>query len=280
MTIEESPTLASGSSQAATLADIMQRRRSVRQFQSGPPVSRETWQTIAQAARWAPTGANSQCWDLVIVDDPAVRKAVIEIFIEQSKRLFVNAKGFPAVDKSYLANTLAIFIVLGDPRWKVAFPQQGADAKGPDEYTANNENIFFCSIGAVIQNIQLAVTALGLTSAWLSGGGEVSTNQQLADLLGYPSTFSACGTIPVGYPKKDVKLRYRRPLEQLLHWNGYAATQYRPQSMLDFYLGRLRPFLMYRNSERVEEWSDAQEKCGEWLDAFNDSEPNPSGEVD
>jgi hypothetical protein len=37
---------------------------------------------------------------------------------------------------------------------------------------------------------------------------------------------------------------------------------------------------MYRNSERVEEWSDAQEKCGEWLDAFNDSEPNPSGEVD
>ncbi|MDP6855671.1 MAG: nitroreductase family protein, partial [Arenicellales bacterium] len=75
MTIEENPTLASASSQAATLVDIMQRRRSVRQFQSGPPVSRETWRTIAQAARWAPTGANSQCWDLVIVDDPAVRKA-------------------------------------------------------------------------------------------------------------------------------------------------------------------------------------------------------------
>ena len=54
MTIEESPTPASASSQAATLVDIMQRRRSVRQFQSGPPVSRETWRTIAQAARWAP----------------------------------------------------------------------------------------------------------------------------------------------------------------------------------------------------------------------------------
>ena len=280
MTTEEGPILAGDSSQAATLVDIMRRRRSVRQFQSGPPVTRDTWRTIAQAARWAPTGANTQCWDLVIVDDPAVRKAVIEIFVEQSNRLFANAKGFPAVDKSYLANTLAIFIVLGDPRWKVAFPQQGDDAKGPDEYTDNNESIYFCSIGAVVRNIQLAVTAMGLTSAWLSGGGEASTNQQLADLLGYPSTLSACGTIPVGYPKKDVKLRYRRPLEQLVHWNGYASTQYRPQAMLDFYLGRLRPFLMYRGSERVEEWSDAQEKCGEWLDAFNGSGPNPSGELD
>ena len=39
---------------------------------------------IAEAARWAPTGANAQCFDLVIVDEPAVRDAVIEIFVEQS----------------------------------------------------------------------------------------------------------------------------------------------------------------------------------------------------
>ena len=171
------------------------------------------------------------------MDDPAVRDAVIDIFVEQSNRLFVKAKGFPAVSKAYLSNTVAIFIVVGDPRWKVAFPQHDEDAEGPDEYAANNENIYYCSLGAVIQNIQLAVTAQGLTSAWLSGGGETSTNQALSELLGYPPYLSACGTIPVGYPKKDVRLRYRRPLEQLVHWNGYAATQFRPQGMLDHYPG-------------------------------------------
>jgi len=264
----------------STLLELIRRRRSVRQFQAGRQVSREALLDIAEAARWAPTGANAQCFDLVIVDEPAVRDAVIEIFVEQSKRLFDKAKGFPAVSKSYLSNTVAIFIVLGDPRWKAAFPQQSEDAEGLDEYTANNENIYFCSMGAVIQNIQLAVTDAGLTSAWLSGGGEASTNRALSELLGYPEDLSACGTIPVGYPKKDVRLRYRRPLQQLVHWNGYAATQFRPQPMLDYYLERLRPFLMYRNAERLEEWSDAEEKCGEWLSAFTGKEPNPSGRFD
>ena len=262
------------------LAEIMRRRRSVRQFERGRKVTRDTLLSVAESARWAPTGANSQCWDLIVIDDPTVRDAVIEIFIEQSKRLFVKAKGFPAVSKAYLANTVAIFIVVGDPRWKVAFPQHNKDEEGPDEYAVNNENIYFCSLGAVIQNIQLAVTAQGLTSAWLSGGGEPSTNQALSDLLGYPSYLSACGTIPVGYPKKDVGMRYRRPLEQLVHWNGYAATQFRPQGMLDYYLDRLRPFLMYRNTESVEDWEDAREKCGNWYDAFSSSEPNPSGQFE
>ena len=192
-----------GSGQYGILEDIMRRRRSVRQFQRGKHVSRETLLSIAELARWAPTGANTQCWDLVIVDDPAVRDVVIDIFVEQSKRLFVKAKGFPAVSKSYLSNTVAIFIVLGDPRWKVAFPQHKEDIEGPDDYAANNENIYYCSLGAVIQNIQLAVTSLGLTSAWLSGGGETSTNRAFSELLCYPSYFSACGTIPVGYPKKN-----------------------------------------------------------------------------
>ncbi len=269
-----------GGGQYGILEDIMRRRRSVRQFQRGKHVSRETLLSIAESARWAPTGANTQCWDLVIVDDPVVRDAVIDIFVEQSKRLFVKTKRFPAVSKSYLSNTVAIFVVLGDPRWKVAFPQHNQDAEGPDDYAANNENIYYCSLGAVIQNIQLAVTSLGLTSAWLSGGGEPSTNQALSELLGYPSYFSACGTIPIGYPKKDVRLRYRRPVAQLVHWNGYVARQFRPQGMLDHYLGRLRPFLMYRNTEMVEEWDDAQEKCGEWYSAFAGHEPNPSGRLE
>ena len=98
------------------LTDIMRRRRSVRQFERGRKVSRDTLLSVAESARWAPTGANTQCWDLIIVDNPAVRDAVIDIFVEQSKRLFVKAKGFPAVSKAYLSNTVAIFIVLGDSR--------------------------------------------------------------------------------------------------------------------------------------------------------------------
>jgi hypothetical protein len=48
---------------------------------------------------------------------------VLDVFLRQSQRLVDHAKGFPAVKKTYLANTVAIFIVLGDPRWKACFPQ-------------------------------------------------------------------------------------------------------------------------------------------------------------
>ena len=99
-------------------------------------------------------------------------------------------------------------------------------------------------------------------------------------MLSYHSYFSACGTIPVGYPKKDVQLRYRRPVAHLVHWNGYAAASSDPQGMLENDLDRLRPSLMYRNTEMVEEWDDAQEKCGEWYSAFAGYEPNPSGQLE
>ena len=151
----------------ATLIDVIRRCRSVRRFAPGRAVDRSVLLKIAEAARWAPTGANSQCFDLIIIDDMAVREQTLEIFLAQSNRLIDHVKGFPAVKKTYLANTVAIFLVLADERWKIAFPN-ATTAAWAQEYRENNERILLASIGAVVQNIQLAVTAVGLTSAYRS----------------------------------------------------------------------------------------------------------------
>lgn len=249
------------------LIDVIRRRRSVRRFEKGKTVSRQTLLQIAEAGRWAPTGANAQCWDLIIVDDQATKQRVLDVFLRQSQRLVDHAKGFPAVKKTYLANTVAIFVVLGDPRWKMCFPQASTDT-WQREYAENNERIYLASIGAVVQNIQLAVTACGLTSAWLSGGGEDTTNRELAAVLGYPAPLEAIGTIPVGCPEKDVGSRYRRPLNQLVHWNGYQSSQHRPDEMVRYYVDDLRPFAMYRGHENLLDWDDADDKLGRWKSAF------------
>jgi len=260
------------------LMEVVRRRRSVRKFEEGKTVGRETLLQIAEAGRWAPSGANTQPWDFIIVDDPAVKEQVFDVFMRQSLRLFDDAKGFPHVRKSYMANTVAIFVVVADPRWEVCYPQ-ATTPEMEDEYNANNEYIYLASVGAAIQNLQLAVTAVGLTSAWLSGGGEATTNRELSEVLGYPPFMEAIGTMPVGYPEKDVSFRYRRPIEQVVHWNGYQGEQYRSQELIDFYEQRLRPFAMYRNSERIEDWDDAEEKLGDWMDAFTGPVSNPGGKL-
>lgn len=254
------------------LIAVIRKRRSVRRFEPGKTVPRETLLKIAEAARWAPTGANSQCFDLLIIDEPAMREKVLDVFLAQSNRLIDHVKGFPAVKKTYMANTVAIFIVLADARWKKAFPV-ATSPEWAEEYYANNERILLASIGAVVQNIQLAVTAVGLTSAWLSGGGEDTTNTDLRGLLGYPDCMRAIGTIPIGVPEKDLASRYRRPLEQMVHWNRYEPEKFRPDEMVDYYVSDVRQFAMYRGVENPDEWEDADKRLGAWRGAFTGAAP-------
>ena len=248
----------------------------MRKFEAGRTIGRDALRRIFDCGRWAPSGANVQCWDFIVIDDAEVRDRVMAVFLKQAQRLVDHAKGFPAVKKTYLSNTGAIVLVLGDPRWKACFPH--ATTKELDaEYRANNEAIFLCSLGAAIQNIQLGVAAEGLTSAWLSGGGEDETNRELAELLGYPSWMKAYGTIPIGYPAVDQNMRYRRPLSQSLHWNAYEPRQYRRHAQIDFYESTLRPFAMYREEESMDAWPDRDEMLGEWTEAFVGPLSNPDG---
>jgi nitroreductase len=260
------------------LIEVVRRRRSVRKFEPGRRIERDVLLKVAEAARWAPTGANSQCFDVVIVDDPEVRERVLDVFLAQSNRLIDHVKGFPAVKKTYMANTVAIVIVLADARWKAAFPV-ATSTEWEREYQENNERILLASIGAAVQNVQLAVTALGLTSAWLSGGGEETTNRDLQALLGYPDCMRAVGTIPIGYPEKDLASRYRRPLEQVVHWNGYEPKKFRPDAMVVHYVSEVRPFAMYRDEEDAARWEDADKRLGAWREAFTSDTPNPSAKL-
>ena len=166
-----------------------------------------------------------------------------------------------------MANTVAIFIVLADERWKAAFPV-ATSPEWAEEY-ANNERILLASIGAAVQNIQLAVTAVGLTSAWLSGGGEDTTNDELARSCSAIRIASrAIGTIPVGVPEKDLASRYRRPLEQMVHWNRYEPAQFRPEAMVDYYMSGCAPVRHVSGVEDPKTWDDADKRLGLWRAAF------------
>lgn len=231
-------------------------RRSVRRFEPGHRVDRADLLAMCEAGRWAPSGANTQPWHFLIVDDPAMIDRVTATFVRQSERLYRYVPKFPHVHKRFLANTVAIVLVCGDPRYQIAYPQSRHSAAVRKEYAENSYRIWLASLGAAVQNIQLAVAAAGLTSAWLSGGGEARTARELRRLLGIPRPLLPIATIPIGAPRRRPESRWRAPLPELTSWNRFDRTRFKTDREIRFYVEKLRAHAMYRGSERLEDWPD------------------------
>ena len=62
------------------LLTLIKRRRSIRRYKP-EPVPMETVLKVLEAARWAPSGDNSQPWEFVVVRDTAKVSQVLEILI-------------------------------------------------------------------------------------------------------------------------------------------------------------------------------------------------------
>jgi nitroreductase len=67
------------------LLKIIRTRRSVRVYKKGK-VTDEQLQTILEAARWAPSGANSQPWEFIVTRDRRKMKRVREIYANEWRR--------------------------------------------------------------------------------------------------------------------------------------------------------------------------------------------------
>jgi len=158
-------------------------RRSVRRFTS-TPVPREIADRIMHAGSWAPSSCNYQMWDLVAVDDPDINHALASLSTQMG-----NAP-------------LNIVVSYGR-----AFSEEGF---------ANIQ-----SASALIQNMSLAASALGLGSFWITqmGGAE-----KVRELVGLPIDRFVVAVLAVGYAEKsEQRAPKRRPLTDIRHWNHYGG---------------------------------------------------------
>jgi hypothetical protein len=55
--------------------DLVKTRRSIRKHE-GRDVPAEALAAILKALRWAPSWSNTQCWEIVVVRDPAVTAVI------------------------------------------------------------------------------------------------------------------------------------------------------------------------------------------------------------
>jgi nitroreductase len=81
------------------MMDVIKGRRSIRKFKPDL-IPEEALRTVMDAVRWAPSWANTQCWEIIVVKDPKVKLELAETL----------PKGNPAV--SSMMNAPASFVLV------------------------------------------------------------------------------------------------------------------------------------------------------------------------
>jgi len=199
------------------LLELMSSQGTVRHFKS-TPVPEGHLEKILQAARWAPSGANTQPWDLIVVKNPELKEEIAHIFLESHQRAKKEDKEFPYDTGEELRRRFTdppiLIVVCADTRFMKAYPKVGY-----------REQILDVSMGAAIQNMMLAANALGLGLSW--GTVDTLNRDKLGKLLGVPTHSRILEVLQLGYPAARAPPRFRRDPRDFTHVDKFDTSKLR-----------------------------------------------------
>ncbi len=202
------------------LLDVIRKRRSVRVYKKGK-VSENQVQFILEAARWAPSGANTQPWEFVLTRDQKKMKQVREIYSREWKqRKLEDPVHYKGLKKDYVGDVSVLVLVCGDARTKEVY----LTTRQP----ADREKLFQASIANAVQQMMLAAASMNLGTVWVSVREEVEP--ELRKLFKVPAELRLLWVLPIGHASSWPKAKPRRSPAAFTHWESYDITKLRSAS--------------------------------------------------
>lgn len=197
-------------------------------------------QKILEAARWAPSGANTQPWELVVIGAPELKREVARIFAAAHRKAREVDLGFPYEGEERLRARFTeaplLIAVCADSRFKRAYPRVGY-----------RERILHVSVAAAIQNMMLAARACGLALSW--GTVDRLCEGALARLLGLPQHLRVLEVLQLGYPGEEARPRFRRATGDFTHLERLDASKLRGDEEIERLLRARREPDIYSSPE-------------------------------
>lgn len=177
--------------------EAIKNRRSIRQYKD-TPVPDEALKTVLEAARWAPSWANTQCTRYVVVRDPATKAKLAEV---------VN-KGNPSTE----ALKTAPIVIVACAELKKSGYYKGEAATDRGDW-------FMFDVGIAMENLALAAHALGLGTVHV---GYIPDSKKLGEILDLPEGVTAVEMTPLGYPAVEAKAPPRKELAEIVFYEKYG----------------------------------------------------------
>jgi nitroreductase len=204
------------------LLKIIKKRASVRVYKPGK-VSDEQIQTILEAARWAPSGANTQPWEFVLTRDQKKMKRVREIYSrEWKKRKLEDPVHYKGLKKDYVGDVSVLVLVCGDPRTKNVY----LTTRQP----ADREKLFHASIANAVEQLMLIAASMGLGTVWVSVREEVEG--ELRKIFQVPEPLRLLWFVPIGHAQTWPRPKPRREISDMAHWETYDRKKLRTEQQI------------------------------------------------
>ncbi len=176
-------------------------RRSCRNFLPDP-VSNEALEKILEAGTWAPSAANNQPWEFIVVTNGEIKK---DIFTESEKcrKILFEKSGWKWVDRyklGFLNEAPAIIAVIGDPK-----------KTGADMFLEGGGLAYQHGCAAAIQNMLLAAHALGFGTLWFT----LFEKEYIRKILKIDQAKEALALICLGRPVAVSSLTPRKGVKEI-----------------------------------------------------------------
>ncbi len=192
-------------------------RRSVRVYKTGK-VTDEQLERILEAARWAPSGANSQPWEFIVTRDKKKMKKVREIYLNEWKqRKLEDPVHYKGLKKDYVGDVSVLVLICGDPRTMQVY----LTTRQP----ADREKLFQASVANAVEHMMLMAASERLGTVWVSVREEVEA--ELRGLFGVPQPLRLLWVVPIGPARVWPRPRRRRELSAFVHWECYDPKKLR-----------------------------------------------------
>jgi nitroreductase len=166
--------------------EVIDKRRSVRHFNTRVAVSDDDVTALLEAAVTAPSAGNIQPWRFVVVRSPEARERLAE-----------------AVRQPWATAAPVVIVVCVDPRPCAA--RYGA--RGEELYAIQDS-------AAAVTSILLAAVDRGLASCWI-GAFDADA---VREALGVAAPITPVAVLPVGVSAEAAAKPSRRPLPEVTTW--------------------------------------------------------------
>jgi 5,6-dimethylbenzimidazole synthase len=205
-----------------SLLETIRKRRSVRVYKSGKVTDKQL-ETILEAARWAPSGANTQPWEFVATRDREKMKRCREIFYNEWKqRKLEDPVNYRGLTKYYVGDAAVLVLVCGDPRTMQVY----LTTRRPGD----REKLFQASVASAVEQMMLAAASMGLGTVWVSVREEIEP--ELRELFKVPQPIRLLWVVPIGHARFWPGAKPRRKTSDFTHYESYDPEKIRSESLI------------------------------------------------